>query len=75
MTKTVVAAMATGTAVTITAVAMVTAMAAGVQLLVRARPCKDVGHWGGGDDLSPLLWFLCSAHCALWYLCPPLVKG
>ncbi len=47
MTKTVVAAMATGTAITITAVAMVTAMAAGVQLLARARPCKDVGHWGG----------------------------
>ena len=60
MTKTVVAAMATGTAITITAVAMVTAMAAGVQLLARARPFKDVGHWGGVMILAP-----CYGFCAL----------
>jgi hypothetical protein len=58
-TKTVAAAMATAT----TAMAMATAMAVDVQLLVRARAFKDVGLWGG-DDLSPLIWFLCSVHCA-----------
>jgi hypothetical protein len=47
--------------------AMATALAADVQLLVRGRSRARLG---GGDDLSPLFWFLRSAHCAL---CPPFL--
>jgi len=58
------AAMATGTAIATKAMAMATATARRrSQLLVRGH-LRDVGLWGV-DDLSPLFWFLRSAHCAL----------
>ena len=68
-TKTAVAAMATATAIVTRVMALATGMAADVQLLVRGR--SRMSGFGGGDDLSPLFWFLLSAHCAL---CPPLVR-
>ena len=69
-TKTATAAMATATAIATTAKAMATATARQrFQPLVRG-PSRDVGLWGG-DDLSPLFWFLRSAHCELR---PPLVN-
>ena len=57
------AAMATATAIATTAMAS-NGNVGGCSTSCE-RAFKDVRLLGGGDDLSPLLWFLRSALCAL----------
>ena len=62
-------AMATATAIAMTAMLMARRQWRQMFNFVRGRS-RMLG-FGGSDDLSPLFWFLRSAHCAL---CPPLVR-